>query len=281
MKKVLIAVLSIFLIFVALAGLLVWSVLSDHIKTSSDINLYTQLVENEDNHPYAEYMPSLDELGEYESLDFYYYHKTMFVFHSDAYTLKVTYDEGEFETEKEKVLNNYSYRRKIPLREEKELKKDPEFHIDTFEFKLLSTPESDAYPKELTFIGISEETNEIAYVYYYDQDLDYIDTTFEEFLKNECGYVQEKSTQQTTEETVVDMITEVKAKDMLREKFGDGYGYYSMEPEEIDGDNYYVIDLKQNMGNYSTHITYYFVSTDGSQIIEGGYDENGEPELFD
>ena len=63
------------------------------------------------------------------------------------------------------------------------------FELDGFEFQMLSLSEYGLYyPKEMVFIGVSEEDNAIAYVYYYDFDLDYISQSFPDFLIEECGW---------------------------------------------------------------------------------------------
>ena len=44
------------------------------------------------------------------------------------------------------------------------------------------------YPKELVFVGVSQSRNEIAFIYFYDFDLDYIDRSFADFLIEDCGW---------------------------------------------------------------------------------------------
>ena len=47
------------------------------------------------------------------------------------------------------------------------------------------------YPKQFVYIGISDELNEIAYVFYDDIDLNYIGSSYEEFLIETCGWETE------------------------------------------------------------------------------------------
>ena len=70
-----------------------------------------------------------------------------------------------------------------------ENEKEPHFQYDGFEFNVLDVNEYDLmYPKKLVFVGCSDEKQEISYVYYYNFDLDVINTSFGEFLKEECGW---------------------------------------------------------------------------------------------
>ena len=63
------------------------------------------------------------------------------------------------------------------------------FQYDSFAFNVLDVNKYDlTYPKKLVFVGFSDKKQEIAYVYYYNFDLDFIDTSFGEFLKEECGW---------------------------------------------------------------------------------------------
>lgn len=62
--------------------------------------------------------------------------------------------------------------------------KEPSFTIDTFNMKMLSSIEYKLnYPKELVFIGTSDEKNMITYVYFLDHDLDYIDCSLRNFYE--------------------------------------------------------------------------------------------------
>ena len=47
---------------------------------------------------------------------------------------------------------------------------------------------------------------------------------------------------------------------------------------EVDGTNYYAVDLRRNLEYNTTYLATYFVTTDGSEIVEG-YFVGGEPVL--
>lgn len=150
---------------------------------SRNIEHYKELTQSVD------IMPKLNELGNYEDYSFKYHKDSHFIFFMEqAYTLKVTYDDENYEKEKEALEDKYIYRSK-KFTSYGENNKEPYFSIDSFEFKILSDAyESLGYPKDIIFVGTSDEENTIAYVYFTDTDLDYIDTSFEEFLRNSCGW---------------------------------------------------------------------------------------------
>ena len=110
------------------------------------------------------------------------------MFYSDAYTLKVSYDEAAYKEEKERLAEKYEYQEEQLRYLSDDPPKDPEFQVDTFDFKVLSTKEYDLnYPKKLIFIGTSDEKKEIAYIYFLDYELDSADS-LEYILRSFCGW---------------------------------------------------------------------------------------------
>ncbi|MBQ9914820.1 MAG: hypothetical protein IJO50_01620, partial [Clostridia bacterium] len=174
-KKVLL-LLAVFGIFALIANALLGS------WTSYDIKHYKELTETNT------ILPKLDELGDYEDIDFKFYRKNMLIFQSDAYTLKVAYDENNYNIQKEKINQEYIFHEE-PISDDRSgisYVKKSAFTIDDFDMRVLS---EEAYkmhfPKNIIFIGTSDEKRMISYVYYFDDDLDYIDTSLEDFLKSE------------------------------------------------------------------------------------------------
>ncbi len=152
---------------------------------SHDMNRYRNLTMTND------VLPKLEELGEYEDIEFKFYRNNMLFFRSDAYILKVSYDEDDYQEQKENLRKQYIYQTEDVSDSGIGITYliEPSFEIDTFQMKMLSNQEYDMiYPKELIFIGASDEKKMISYVYYFDDDLDYIGSSFEIFLKRECGW---------------------------------------------------------------------------------------------
>ena len=152
--------------------------------SNNNINRYIELTE-------YRRVPKIDELGKYNDIEFKYYRKNMLMFFSDAYILKVSYDAENYQKEKEDFLKNYVYETENLIDYYGDgCSNEPNFEMDTYSFKVLSSREYglQSYPHDIVFIGTSDEKHEIAIVYYFNSDLDYIDSSFPEFIKEECGW---------------------------------------------------------------------------------------------
>lgn len=152
--------------------------------SSNNINRYIELTEHRR-------VPKVDELGEYSNIEFKYYRKNMLMFFSDAYILRVSYDPENYQKEKEDFLKNYVYETEnLNDYGGRGYSNEPNFEMDTYFFKVLSSREYgfQSYPHHIVFIGTSDEKNEITIVCYFNSDLDYIDSLFPEFIREECGW---------------------------------------------------------------------------------------------
>ena len=162
--------LSVILVIVAL-----WSVFGSVTKT--DLKYYEQLT-NE-----VTILPKLSELKNSETINFKYYYKNNLIFGSDAYTLSVKYDEDTYFNEKKELETKYTFHLSDMYN------KSSIFYMDSFRFQALSLENDEiSYPKRLMFIGTSDKLNEIVYVFYRNDDLDYIEFSFDYFFKKECGW---------------------------------------------------------------------------------------------
>ena len=168
-------------------GAFVWYVawLFNGSITKTDLKYYEEHISGNG------FMPNLESLPEYEDIRFKYYHKNNFIFESDAYTLIVTYDEKTYQEEKDKLDQKY-YCQEEPLNDWTTVPKEPEFTLGTFYFRVLSEEAYQDeyhinYPKIIFFIGTSDETQEIAYIEFYDTDLDLINS-LQEFLVRYCDW---------------------------------------------------------------------------------------------
>lgn len=120
-----------------------------------------------------------EKFGKYESIESYKYH-SMAIFSQEAYTTIVKYDKENFESKKSNIESNHKFY-SVPVDEEEA---EPAFSYEDFSFRV---EVSDWYPKEMNLVGINEATNEIAFITFYDFDLDTIDD-YEEFLDYYCGW---------------------------------------------------------------------------------------------
>ncbi len=153
-------------------------------KVSYDIFRWNRLQMN------IECLPSVEGMGNYEDIYFKHYNKKYgLIFESDAYTLKASYSEEEYEKQKEIILEKYLFSERVGVVLNPDDEKEASFTLDSFDFKILSEREYELYyPQNIVFVGTSEEKNEIVFIYYSDIDLDYISETFQEFLVYDCGW---------------------------------------------------------------------------------------------
>lgn len=120
-----------------------------------------------------------EKFGEYKNISNYKYH-SMAIFSQEAYTTIIKYDKDNFQSKKSNIESNHKFY-SVPVDDEEA---EPVFSYEGFSFRVEI---SDWYPKEMNLVGINEATNEIAFITFYDYDLDTIDD-YEEFLEYYCGW---------------------------------------------------------------------------------------------
>ena len=135
----------------------------------------------------APFMPTLSDISQPEILEYYKYHSSQLVFFTcDTDTLICKYDEDEYLKQKELVSKNYVFESDMVGKLEHFC--SPQTKVYGYEFKVLDLDEYGLlYPKELAFIATNDEENEILYMSFYDDDLDYIES-LKEFIKTDCGF---------------------------------------------------------------------------------------------
>ena len=175
MKKIIITfsiILFLFLSYTIFSVLGFLSLIPSNISESDDITYYNELVER------VEYFPNIEELNDYKNLSFKYTLDDS-LFGRRSYILKVMYSDEYFEIEKEKINEQYSFDEKY----------SDEICVDSFKIKVLDIARySLNYPKYLAFVGVSEPTGEIVYIYFESEDLDTIGDSWEDFIKHECNW---------------------------------------------------------------------------------------------
>lgn len=126
-----------------------------------------------------EIMPSLEDLPKYEDIEYKYTEKSMLILKSHSVALSVSYDYDTFESEKEKLDEQYTFLdKKISSDFDKSKYYIPEyeFSVQSYTFRVIDKKNTSntEFPKFFGMIGVSEEKKSIAYLYFYDEDLDYI-----------------------------------------------------------------------------------------------------------
>lgn len=128
-------------------------------------------------------LPLLEELEPYVNYRFDYTAIRESVFESHAYTLIVSYDAYEYSEKTDELMTEFvSYEGVIPGNGEEI---QTQFEMDGFKFRAI---DGGYYPKQMMFIGLSDTGSEIAVIYFFDDDLDYIEPSLSEFLKEYTGW---------------------------------------------------------------------------------------------
>lgn len=149
-----------------------------YIKSSSNLKNYLNSGTPIDSNA-KDIMPSLDDLPKYQNIAYKYTHKSMFFFESHSVALIVNYDDETYKREKDKLAEKYTFlNKKVGFRFDKSryLIPEYEFSVNSYNFKVVDRNEKSntQFPKSFGMIGISEEKKSIAYLYFYDTDLDSI-----------------------------------------------------------------------------------------------------------
>lgn len=143
-------------------------------------------------------MPKLEDLPEYENIEYKYTNKSILFFESHSVALIVEYNDNTFESEKKKLDEQYTFlneKIKSDFDKNKYYIPEYEFSIESYTFRVIdkNNTSNTKFPKSFGMVGISEEKKRIAYLYFYDEDLDYIGEENEEnpmanFLKEYFKY---------------------------------------------------------------------------------------------
>lgn len=118
---------------------------------------------------------STDEFEPYSNIEFYYEQNLWVIISERWYKLVMSYDEGEYQKQVNRIEYEYTFISTIPNSDSYE----KTFEYGNYTFKVC-TPY--VYPKEMSFIGFDETNHKICYIFFSDYELDYTDD-FPEFFK--------------------------------------------------------------------------------------------------
>lgn len=168
-------------IFAITFSLIIVLALSACVRTDSNIENYAE--DSKEYHA-GSFMPDLEDIGKYKDAE-YFLRKDESIFPEYSMQLVVKYDEEDFLKEKTRLETAYTYLDKpqkadwdnsvytIPI---------TEFSGFGFDFKIAKFEDTE-YPKNFGMVGISDAKSEIAYLWFYAQDYDYICKTDANELK--------------------------------------------------------------------------------------------------
>lgn len=135
--------------------------------------------------PYA-----IPDIGQPDALEFQFYFKLFGIFFdTETYTLICHYTEPDYLAQKEHLEQTYRFHTE-PLYGHENATLPAEHETDGYLFRFLSFDREEyglEYPKYMTLLGFSDDTHEIVYLYFDDDDLDYI-SSWDSFLTTDCGW---------------------------------------------------------------------------------------------
>ena len=165
-------------------------------SNTTNIKKYLNNATKIDTHA-KKFMPAIEDLPKYQDISYKYNHFSIVLFETEAITLVVNYDEETYEKEKEKLTEKYKFlNHKVASDFDKSKYYIPEyeFSINNYDFRVADGNDNyeSRYPKSFGMIGISDKKKSIAYLYFYDYDLDYIakdkDSPMADFIKENFKY---------------------------------------------------------------------------------------------
>ncbi len=148
---------------------------SQQLKSSKieDYNKYLAKVE------YAkEYMPSVENCGEYSSV-LATYKLTTFLFDTYTVGLFLSYDQEEYQKQREEIALEYVFF----TPDDETLQSDCDAAVEGYDIRLVKQEYIQPTYKMGLLIGFDDSKQKICYLYYYDFDLDVLD--------NLDGYVRQ------------------------------------------------------------------------------------------
>lgn len=148
-------------------------------RSNTNINKYLNTGKKINTHA-KNFMPAIEDLPDHKDISYKYNNYSVVFFETDTITLKVDYDEEIYEKEKEKLTQNYKFLNKKVISKFDESKyyiPEYEFSINSYSFRIVDEKDNYTakYPKSFGIIGTSDEKKSIVYLYFYDEDLDYIE----------------------------------------------------------------------------------------------------------
>ncbi len=159
--------------FIAIISvMIVMLMLSSCVEANNEINNYVTDVKK---YKASSFMPNLEAIGDYKKIE-YFSRKDSTIFSEYSMQLVAKYEEEMFFKEKERLKSAYAY-----LDEPQKTDWDDtnytipveEFSAAGFNFKI-AVFDKTVYPKNFGMVGVSDDKFEIAYLWIYAPDLDYI-----------------------------------------------------------------------------------------------------------
>lgn len=129
----------------------------------------------------AYFLPTLEVLGEYSRVNYSYQHTEMIIFQAETIALYVEYTPEMYRAMKKVILSSGNFlEQTLICADGASYQTTPaNFTYRGYQFKtgVSDKDHSSTYCKEFILVGMNDEKCRIAFCYFYDMDLDYIDST--------------------------------------------------------------------------------------------------------
>lgn len=131
-------------------------------------------------------MPSFSEIANPEKMKYYDYFSSQFgIFTCDVNALVCQYDKDTFLSQKKFLDEKYNFEQQT-ITDIYGYTCETTATINDYFFRILSAKDSN-YPKNVFLIATNDITNEVVYMSFSDDDLDYI-VSLTEFINEDCGW---------------------------------------------------------------------------------------------
>ena len=179
----------IFVIAVLVFCTLCLLILGPHIRRSyhTGADAFAQCQSDWERHD--SFFFEITDWGTPTDVEYQFYDKQVGVFFDTyAYTLICKYTDADYLVQKEHLVETYRFHSEPLSALENTIPAEYETDGSTFHFLSFDVEEYRLeYPKYMTILGFNDETREIVYLYFDDDDLDYI-SSWEQFLTSDCGW---------------------------------------------------------------------------------------------
>lgn len=158
------------IVFIVVIFLIVCTFLHNNHSVSG-VDKYYELSESDSD--YINF--SIDEFGTYDKLSFRSKRTGNFLFKSYGSMFIAQYGEKEYYIQKDKLKSFHYQSDSVLFDSEKYALPQTEFVIDNWNFRVLENISPNySFPKSIDFIAINDTEKKIAYMTFFDQDLDYL-----------------------------------------------------------------------------------------------------------
>lgn len=139
---------------------------SQTLTNLDDYDVYLSHLKNS-----SDFMPKLDAIENELSIDVIYFHNRTFLVDEKTINLIVTYDVSNYESEKDKILQQNDFLMEPAKKHSLYVIPVVEFEYNEYTIKVVEH-DSFVYPNWFGMIGYSDSKKKICYLYYYDIELD-------------------------------------------------------------------------------------------------------------